>query len=187
MMNDRTRETQLRLKDKCRGRFHYNSMSEIYDACQKCNGCRQKDPFEYVYNVPEKGGHISEAKYNKTRSSIIVFSMNPDYHSDGSQRHDYFCENDRWFVESFKDNNLKITRTEQDAHQFFSDKEVDECMEYILSHKQPWTISIWEFKGNTAVCECVHYPNEHWSQNKCLQPSLMNKSVDDWLKEHNKL
>ena len=188
MMDNRTRELQIRLKDKCRGRFGYpGTEAEIYRACEKCNGCRQKDPIEHVYNVPEKGGYISEEKYNKTRSCIIVFSMNPSYYSDGRQRHSYFCENDQWFVESFKDNNLKITRIEQNAYQFFSDKEVDECMKYILTHKYPWTIANWEFEGNKIISECVHYPNEYWSQNKGLQPSLMNKSVDDWMKEHNEL
>ena len=188
MMDNRTREVQLRLKDKCRGRFGYpGTEEEIYQACWKCNGCRQKDPVEYAYYVPEKGGYISEAKYNNTRSCIIVFSIDHTFYSDEREHHSYGCENDQWYVKSFKDNKLIKTRNEDEAYQFFSDKAADECMEYILSHEHPWTIANWEFKGNTIICECVHYPNEYWSQNKCLQPSLMNKSVDDWMKEHNEL
>ena len=136
MMDDRTREVQIKLKDKCRGRFGYpGTEAEIYQACEKCNGCRQKDPIERVYNVPEKGGYISEVKYDQTRSCIIVFSIKNSYYSDGMPYHSYSCENDQYFVKSFKDNVLVTTRIEKEAYQFFSDKEVDKCMEYILSHR----------------------------------------------------
>ena len=188
MMNDRTRERQIRLKDKCRGRFGYpGTEAEIYQACEKCNGCRQKDPVEHVYNVPEKGGYISEAKYNKMPNCIIVFSTEPSYYNDGKPYHSCLCGFRPWFVKSFKDNKLEITKQEDEAYQFFSDTEVDECMKYIISKKSPWTIAIWEYTGNKLVSECVHYPNENWWMNKSLQPSLMYKSVADWMKEHNEL
>lgn len=180
------REKIINIKNKCRGRFRYTSIDEIYEACQRCNGCNQKNPFEYVYYVPEKGGYISETKYDKTPNCIIVLSFNEDYDSDGNPYHTCLCEKDRWFIKLFKNNKLEITRNEEDAYQFFSDDDVDECMERLISDKHPWTISIWEFTGNKPICECVHYPNEHWCVNRYIQPSLMNKTVDEWLKEHSR-
>ena len=186
MMQDRNNKPIIRLKDKCRGRFPYPTSEEAaYQACYMCNGCRSKDPIEKCYEVPTRG-YVSEGIYNNMRSCIIVFSINHDFYSNGREHHSYSCENDQWYVKSFKNNKLVKTRNEDEAYQFFTDKEVDECMEYILSHECPWTIADWEFKGNTIVSECVHYPNEYWGVNGCLQPSLMNKSVNEWLKEHNK-
>lgn len=189
MINDRTHKnilTHLHLKDKCRGRFHYHTLDQLYKACQLCSGCRTKDPIEVKYGV-RSIGYVSEEKYNKLPNCVIVFSIEPSYYNDGSPYHSCLCENNRWYVKSFEDGRLEITKNEEEADVFFSDKLVDECMQYIITNKKPWTISIWEYNGNKAVSECVHYPNEHWWNNKNLQPSLMNKSVADWMKEHNEL
>jgi len=177
---DRKNKRTACLKNKCRGRFGYPlTEEEMYLMCEKCHGCRAKDPIEYEYYIPELG-YIKEGEYNKKRNCIIVFSTNKEYYADGTPRHDCLCERDRNFVKGFKDGKLITTREEDEAYQFFLDEQVDSCMSYILAHKNPWTVSIWNYEGNKIVLESVHYPNEHWSINGNLQPSLMNKTLSQW-------
>lgn len=86
----------------------------------------------------------------------------------------------RLFVKSFVNNKVEFTYNEEEAKNFFSDKECDECMAQLILQHNVWTIAIW-----SKTAECVHYPNEHWKDNGCLQPSFIHrKGVEDFYKEN---
>ena len=177
------------LKDMCRCRYAYTSVEDMYDFCM--TKCRLKErcgfmrtPFVYKYNVPGLG-LISEHGFEKLITCIVAFTDVPER----DYRHTYdiiFDKFNTFFVKDFKDGNLITTRNMIEAKHFTSDKECDDVMEYIVNNKNPFTMVVVEYKGNEISSECVHYPNKHWSINECLMPSLMNKSVKEWHKEHDK-
>ena len=129
-------------------------------------------------------GYVSEGKYGKMNNCKVVFSREKDYTGNGKEWHTCRCESDRWFVKEYEEGRIELTRDEDEAMRFFSDGDVDECMKVILEKYHPWTLAIWDYVGDRGVSECVHYPNGHWWENGDLQPSLMNKSVGDWKREH---
>lgn len=125
------------------------------------------------------------------RSCIVLFTTTPEYWDDEKTKplHSYsgsfFHKNPVYYVTSYKDGKIGISRYKEDAKYFTDDVECTKCMEQIVATKNPWTIAVWHYKGNKCEFECVHYPNEHWHRNNNLQPSLMNRSVSDFDKNGN--
>ena len=169
-------EKRFRLRDKCRGRFGYPSNEhDIFVECGKCRmECRDRNPIEYVYDVPGYG-EVSEERFRNLTSCVVLFSTEPEY--------TYSCECHGKFVKWFKDGRLETTREEEEAERFFRDTDVDRVMETLRKTYPVWTIAVWEYKGDRRMSEVAHYPNEHWGDNDNLQPSLMHKTVGDWLEE----
>ena len=122
------------------------------------------------------------------KSCIVLFTMIPEYWDDEKTRplHSYmgsFChKNPVYYVESYKNGNIKVTYDKEKAKRFTDDIECTKCMEQIIATRHPWTIAVWHYERGNCLCECVHYPNEHWNDNNNLQPSLMNRSVIDFRK-----
>ena len=120
------------------------------------------------------------------KNCIVLFTTTPEYWDDEKTRplHSYsgsfFHKNPIYYVESYKNGNIEITYDKEKAKRFTDDIECTKCMEQIISTRNPWTIAVWHYEGNRCVCECVHYPNEHWHRNNNLQPSLMYRSITDF-------
>lgn len=94
-----------------------------------------------------------------------------------------FCyKNPVYYIESYKNGNIKVTYDKEKAKRFTDDVECTKCMEQIIATRHPWTIAVWHYERGNCLCECVHYPNEHWNDNNNLQPSLMNRSVMEFRK-----
>ena len=108
----------------------------------------------------------------KRNYAKIVIAKDPEYHTDGTAWHSYWGGwfGNRFFVKSFKDGKVELSKEEKDACKFYDDRECDECMARLIIDHHVWTISIWEdgFQG-------VHYPNNHWCDNGFLQPSFINR------------
>ena len=117
------------------------------------------------------------------KSCIVLFTTTPEYWDDEKTRplHSYmgsFChKNPVYYVESYKNGNIKVTYDKEKAKRFTDDIECTKCMEQIIATRNPWTIAVWHYERGKCLCECVHYPNEHWKDNNKLQPYLMNRSV----------
>ena len=180
------------LLDKCRCRYGYTSIEDMYGFCM--NKCRLKEhcgymrtPFVYKYYVPGLGP-ISEHAFEELRTCIIAVKIIPEYVNGHPWRSCSIIYDtiNTFFVKDFKDGNLITTRDMIEAKHFTSDKECDCVMEYIVNNKNPFTMVVAEYKGNKITSICVHYPNEYWSINGGLQPSLMHKSVNEWHQEHDK-
>ena len=186
-------EKEYYLLDKCRCRYGYTSVEDMYDFCMtKCilkEHCGfMRTPFVYKYYVPGLGP-ISEHAFEELKTCIVAFSTTPEYDSSGREYHScgiIYNKVDTVFVKDFRDGNLVTTREINEAKHFTSDKECDDALEYVVNNKKPFTIVVVDYKGNKIVCECVHYPNRYWSINGNLQPSLMHKSVNEWHQEHDK-
>ena len=122
------------------------------------------------------------------KSCIVLFTTIPEYWDDEKTRplHSYmgsFChKNPVYYVESYKNGNIKVTYDKEKAKRFTNDVECTKCMEQIIATRNPWTIAVWHYERGNCLCECVHYPNEHWKDNNNLQPSLMNRSITDFEK-----
>ena len=122
------------------------------------------------------------------KSCIVLFTTIPEYWDDEKTRplHSYmgsFChKNPVYYVESYKDGNIKVTYDKEKAKRFTNDVECTKCMEQIIATRNPWTIAVWHYERGNCLCERVHYPNEHWNDNNNLQPSLMNRSVMEFRK-----
>ena len=122
------------------------------------------------------------------KSCIVLFTTIPEYWDDKKTRplHSYmgsFChKNPVYYVESYKNGNIKVTYDKEKAKRFTDDIECTKCMEQIIAMRNPWTIAVWHYERGKCLCECVHYPNEYWKVNNNLQPSLMNRSVSDFIK-----
>lgn len=181
----------LTLQNKCRGRYRGKSIEEMVEWCQtKCPvQCRyyKRHPFEEVYIICGIG-ELTKSQFENFRTSTIAFTMIPEYNSDGNEVHRYFTAygyNGAEFVKSFKDGVLETTRNKTEAKHFYSDDDADSVLEYLRDVKHPWTIALHNFKGNESVSACVHYPNYNWDDNGNLQPSLINKTVQEWLDTRN--
>jgi len=193
LIGDEWCEKVNHLKDICRCRYSYTSVEDMYDFCM--TKCRLKEhcgfmrtPFVYKYNVPGLG-LVSESDFEELRTCIIVVKITPEYvngHPWRSCTSMLYGDVNSVFVKDFKDGELTNTRNICEAKHFMSDKECDEVLEYIVNNKNPFAITIAEYKGNSITSSCIHYPNEYWSINGGLQPSLMNKSVKEWHQEHDK-
>lgn len=113
----------------------------------------------------------------------IVVCLKQEDGYEGNLAHTYmgaWKNENRLFVKSFINNKVKFTYNEEKAKNFFLDKECDECMAQLVLQHNAWTIAIW-----SKTAECVHYPNEHWKDNGCLQPSFIHrKRVEDFYKEN---
>ena len=122
------------------------------------------------------------------KSCIVLFTTTPEYWDDETARplHCYsgsfLHKNPIYYVTSYKDGKIKTSCNEKDAKHFTDDIECTKCMEQIIATHHPWTIAVWQYEKGKCLCECVHYPNEYWKVNNNLQPSLMNRSVSDFIK-----
>ena len=94
----------------------------------------------------------------------------------------FLHKNPIYYVTSYKDGRIKTSCNEKDAKHFTDDIECTKCMEQIIATRHPWTIAVWYYEKGNCLGECVHYPNEYWKINNNLQPSLMNRSVSDFIK-----
>lgn len=183
-------EPVLTLQDKCIGRYRGKSIEEMVEWCQtKCPvQCRyyKRYPFEEVYVICGIG-ELTKNQFKNFRTSIIAFTMIPEYDYNGNEKHSYFTAygyNGAVFVKSFKEGVLETTQNETEAKHFYSDEEADKVLEYLRDVKHPWTIALHDFKGFESICACVHYPNYNWSNNGNLQPALIHKTVQEWCEDH---
>lgn len=183
MPENRKAKREYTLKNRCRGRFGYpSSLREGYEMCGRCTmNCRDRDPWEEKVYVPGKG-YVSSSGYDKMENCVILFSRARSYDCKGNEWHTCMCEMDQTFVKRWdmEKRELELTRREEEACQFFSDEEVDSCMEYIKEKHDPWTIATWNYQGDAIKSEVAHYPNEYWACNDRLQPSLMYEDVIGW-------
>ena len=122
------------------------------------------------------------------KNCIVLFTTIPEYWDDEKTKplHSYmgsFChKNPVYYIESYKGGNIKVTYDKEKAKRFTDDVECTKCMEQIIATYHPWTIAVWHYERGNCLCECVHYPNEHWKDNNNLQPSLMNRSIMEFRK-----
>jgi hypothetical protein len=130
------------------------------------------------------------------RSCIVLFTTTPEYRDDEKRKPLHYYGGGfhfgipTYYVTSYKDGRIGTSLNKKDAKHFTNDVECTKCMEQIVATKNPWTIAVWNYETNKygekkLTFEGVHYPNEHWSRNNNLQPSLMYRSVSDFDKNGN--
>ena len=122
---------------------------------------------------------IIPAPKSKENYAIVVFSKEAEYIEDrktgertclGHTCRGSWDPTKRFFVKSFTEKEIEFTKNEKEACKFYDDKMCDACMSELIRKHHVYTIAIWD-DGS----ECVHYPNEHWWRNGCLQPSFINR------------
>jgi hypothetical protein len=115
----------------------------------------------------------------KDNYAIVVFSKEAEYIEDrktgerkclGHTCRGSWDSTKRFFVKSFTGKEIEFTKNEKEACKFYDDKMCDACLSELIRKHHAYTIAIWD-DGS----ECVHYPNEHWWRNGCLQPSFINR------------
>lgn len=115
----------------------------------------------------------------KENYAIVVFSKEAEYIEDrktgertclGHTCRGSWDSTKRFFVKSFTGKEIEFTKNEKEACKFYDDKMCDACLSELIRKHHAYTIAIWD-DGS----ECVHYPNEHWWRNGCLQPSFINR------------
>lgn len=114
----------------------------------------------------------------------IVVCLKKEDGYEGNLSHTYmgaWRNENRLFIKDFiKNKKIKFTYNEEEAKNFFIDKECDECMAQLILQYNVWTIAIWD-----KIAQCVHYPNKSWEDNDYLQPSFIHrKGVEDFYKEN---
>lgn len=118
-------------------------------------------------------------KKPKENYAIVVFSKEAEYIEDretgkrtclGHTYRGSWDVDKRFFVKSFSGKEIEFTKNEKEACKFYDDKMCDACLSELIRKHHVYTIAIWD-DGS----ECVHYPNEHWWRNGCLQPSFINR------------
>lgn len=115
----------------------------------------------------------------KENYAIVVFSKEAEYIEDrktgertclGHTCRGSWDSTKRFFVKSFTGKEIEFTKNEKESCKFYDDKICDACLSELIRKHHAYTIAIWD-DGS----ECVHYPNEHWWRNGCLQPSFINR------------
>ena len=136
-----------------------------------------RKPEKPVY--PHFNSDIIPTPKPKENYAIVVFSKEAEYIEDrktgertclGHTCRGSWDSTKRFFVKSFTGKEIEFTKNEKEACKFYDDKMCDACLSELIIKHHAYTIAIWD-DGS----ECVHYPNEHWWRNGCLQPSFINR------------
>jgi hypothetical protein len=136
-----------------------------------------RKPERQVY--PHFNSGIIPTPKPKENYAIVVFSKEAEYIEDrktgertclGHTCRGSWDSTKRFFVKSFSGKEMEFTNNEKEACKFYDDKICDACLAELIRKHHVYTIAIWD-DGS----ECVHYPNEHWWRNGCLQPSFINR------------
>lgn len=122
----------------------------------------------------------------------LVVSFVPEYwgntheefHTSSGSLYSY----NRRFVNEFdRDKKLVVFTNDEDKALIFNNDNIcTECMEVIRDVYNPFTIALWQYDANSGdrILLVVKYPNDHWTSNGRLCPSLMNMTLDEWHEQH---
>ena len=143
--------------------------------------CSEVISSEKAKPIPRFTDHTPTPPRVREKYAKLVIAKDPEYHSDGSAWHSYWggWNDNRYFVKSFIDGHVELSKNENEAYKFHDDRECDECMAKLIMEHHVWTIAIWD-DGS----QCVHYPNNNWYNNDFLEPSFINRrGVNEFEKE----